>query len=156
MQTQDVPSPRSSEGESLRLLLVPPSKGRLNDLLDVARELVRAGVGKLAAKRAIESLSDRRVASVEATTVPDRLRLKRKLAKFRIAMHVVCPREVDFRALRERIGITQEEFACRYCVDIATVRNWEQGRTKPDGAAANLLQIIDKDPVQAALLLAND
>jgi DNA-binding XRE family transcriptional regulator len=42
------------------------------------------------------------------------------------------PEAVDVRAVRERFGLTQVEFATRFGLDPDAVRNWEQGRTRPD------------------------
>jgi hypothetical protein len=50
---------------------------------------------------------------------------------------------------------SQEAFAWRYCLDAATVRNWEQGRTIPEGPAATLWQLIDRDPDKIVELLAS-
>jgi putative transcriptional regulator len=54
--------------------------------------------------------------------------------------------EPDPRAIRERLGITQERFAALLCISVKTLRNWEQGRREPSGPAMRLLQIIDKHP----------
>lgn len=64
-------------------------------------------------------------------------------------------RSVDVKALRARLGISQEAFAGRYGIDVATLRNWEQGRTTPDGPAATLLHLIDRDPDKIVELLAS-
>jgi len=64
-------------------------------------------------------------------------------------------RSIDVKALRARLGISQEAFAGRYGIDVATLRNWEQGRTTPDGPAATLLQLIDADPEKIVELLAS-
>jgi len=40
-------------------------------------------------------------------------------------------RNVDVRALRERLGLTQEEFARRYRLPLRSVQEWEQGRKRP-------------------------
>src|SRR4051794_40277342 len=45
--------------------------------------------------------------------------------------------------LRRRLGLTQEEFATRFHLPYATVRDWEQGVREPDAAARNLLQVIE-------------
>src|SRR5262245_30665376 len=54
--------------------------------------------------------------------------------------------EVDVRAVRTRLGLSQEEFAAAFGVRLGTVRNWEQGRRRPDGPARALLVVIDKAP----------
>lgn len=53
---------------------------------------------------------------------------------------------VDVRALRRKLGLSQSEFATRFGFAPATVRNWEQGRTQPDGPARTLLAVIAHHP----------
>jgi putative transcriptional regulator len=50
------------------------------------------------------------------------------------------------RALREKLKLTQEEFAARFHLPLGTVRDWEQGAHRPDRAAQVLLTVIAKDP----------
>lgn len=63
-----------------------------------------------------------------------------------------APARVDFvgepdpKAIRARLGLTQEEFAAALCISVKTLRNWEQGRREPSGPAMRLLQIADKHP----------
>jgi putative transcriptional regulator len=52
----------------------------------------------------------------------------------------------DIKALRIRLGMTQEQFAHAYWLPIGTVRDWEQGRTRPDRPALALLALIDREP----------
>lgn len=54
------------------------------------------------------------------------------------------------RRVRRRLGLTQQEFARRIDVPLDTIRNWEQGKRCPTGAAKALLKILDKAP-EAAL-----
>ncbi|MFZ5502887.1 MAG: NadS family protein [Pseudomonadota bacterium] len=56
----------------------------------------------------------------------------------------------DVKAVRARVGLSQSEFAQLIGVKVATLRNWEQHRRQPTGAAAALLAIVDKEP-EAAL-----
>lgn len=56
----------------------------------------------------------------------------------------------DVRAIRERTGLSQAEFARLLRVNVKTLQNWEQQRRTPTGAAAALLTIFDREP-QAAL-----
>lgn len=53
---------------------------------------------------------------------------------------------VDVRAIRARTGLSQTEFASLICMPVRTLRNWEQGRRHPAGAAVALLRIIENDP----------
>jgi putative transcriptional regulator len=53
---------------------------------------------------------------------------------------------IDVRAARKRLGLTQAAFAAKFGFQPATLRNWEQGRTRPDGPARVLLAVIDRHP----------
>lgn len=57
------------------------------------------------------------------------------------------------RGIRESTGLSQEKFASLFHISVGTLRNWEQGRRRPDGPAAALLIAIKNDPehVVAAL-----
>jgi len=57
------------------------------------------------------------------------------------------------RRVRKRLGLTQEEFSLRIEVPINTIRNWEQGKRCPTGAAKALLRVLDKSPESALLAL---
>ena len=59
----------------------------------------------------------------------------------------------DVRAIRQKLNLTQQDFAETFHLSLATVRDWEQARTQPDQAARTLLRVIEKDPeaVQRAL-----
>ena len=63
------------------------------------------------------------------------------------------PPEVDVRAIRNRLGLSQEAFAARFGFSVAAVREWEQGRRRPEQAARTLLLVIARNPdvVAAAL-----
>ena len=57
------------------------------------------------------------------------------------------------RRVRRRLGLTQVEFARRIDVPHETIRNWEQGKRGPTGAARALLKILDKAPETALRVL---
>ena len=54
------------------------------------------------------------------------------------------------RRVRKRLGLSQAEFSHRIDVPLDTIRNWEQGKRCPTGAAKALLKVLDKAP-EAAL-----
>jgi putative transcriptional regulator len=58
----------------------------------------------------------------------------------------VPPAKVDVRAIREKMNLSQSEFAARFGFTAAAVRQWEQGRRYPHGPARVLLTIIDREP----------
>jgi putative transcriptional regulator len=55
----------------------------------------------------------------------------------------------DARAVRRRLGLSQPAFAGLFGVSVWTLRNWEQGRRRPDGPARALLRIIEREPEAA-------
>jgi putative transcriptional regulator len=55
--------------------------------------------------------------------------------------------------IRERIGMTQVEFAQALGIPVATLRNWEQGRVRIDPAARALFRILSRDPNRALAAL---
>lgn len=57
------------------------------------------------------------------------------------------------RRVRKRLGLTQREFARRIDVPQETIRNWEQGKRCPTGAARALLKVLDKAPETALRVL---
>jgi len=58
------------------------------------------------------------------------------------------------RRVRKRLGLTQLEFSNRIDVSLDTIRNWEQGKRCPTGAAKALLKVLDKSPESALLALS--
>lgn len=56
------------------------------------------------------------------------------------------PSAVDVRALRLRLGMTQNLFAARFGFPLATLRHWEYGQRKPAGASLTLLNVIARNP----------
>ena len=50
------------------------------------------------------------------------------------------------KALRWRLGLSQQEFATRYHIPIGTLRDWEQHRNEPDAPARAYLKVIAADP----------
>ena len=58
------------------------------------------------------------------------------------------------KRVRRRLGFSQAEFATRIDVSLETIRNWEQGKRSPTGAAKALLKILDKAPDVALAALS--
>lgn len=50
------------------------------------------------------------------------------------------------RRLRERLGLSQAQFGARYRIPAGSVRDWEQGRRKPEAAALAYLKVIEREP----------
>jgi putative transcriptional regulator len=52
----------------------------------------------------------------------------------------------DIKAIRARLGKSQAEFALMIGVSVGTLRNWEQGRRRPEGPARALLKVASVNP----------
>jgi putative transcriptional regulator len=52
----------------------------------------------------------------------------------------------DIAALRVFVGLTQAQFAQALGISVYTLRNWEQGRRRPEGPAMALLRIAARHP----------
>lgn len=53
---------------------------------------------------------------------------------------------IDVRAIRDKLGMSQAEFARATRIPAANIKNWEQGRARPDTGGAILLALIDRAP----------
>jgi putative transcriptional regulator len=58
------------------------------------------------------------------------------------------------KALRQRLRMTQVEFASAFHLPVTTLRDWEQRRSVPDAPARALLLAIERDPEAMRRLLA--
>jgi putative transcriptional regulator len=72
------------------------------------------------------------------------------LKKFRV--HV--PAEVNVRTIRRRLRLTQYEFSRRFGIPQGTLRDWEQGRRRPEGPARAFLLVIQHEPKAVERALA--
>ena len=70
--------------------------------------------------------------------IPARLRKRLMQGKFESGE--------DIAALRTFVGLTQTDFARAIEISVHTLRNWEQGRRKPEGSAIALLRIAARHP----------
>ena len=64
-------------------------------------------------------------------------------------------RPIDIRAIRQKLGRSQSEFALMIGVSVSTLQNWEQGRRRPVGPAQALLKIAASNPRIVAQALAS-
>jgi putative transcriptional regulator len=61
-------------------------------------------------------------------------------------LKVHVPVEVDVKAIRQKLGMSQAEFARSFGFTLDAVQNWEQGRRRPEGAARAFLKVIEREP----------
>lgn len=73
-----------------------------------------------------------------ARAIPARVRRRLMLGQFESGADVV--------ALRRFVGLSQPKFAQAMGISVHTLRNWEQGRRRPEGAAIALLRIAARHP----------
>lgn len=59
---------------------------------------------------------------------------------------VVVPGDVDVRALRRRLKMTQVAFSAAFGLPLGSLRDWEQGKSRPDTAARAYLIVIGRAP----------
>ncbi len=67
---------------------------------------------------------------------------------------VHVPEQVDVKAVRKRLGLSQTAFAARFGFSVGTLRDWEQKRRRPEGPARVLLTVIDREPKAVERALA--
>ena len=72
--------------------------------------------------------------------------------KKRYRVHV--PEKVDVKRIRTRLGLSQASFAATYGFAVSAVRDWEQGRRRPERSARILLKIVEKEPEAITRALA--
>jgi len=67
---------------------------------------------------------------------------------------VHIPESIDVKAIREKMGLSQDSFANNFGLSVYTLRNWEQGKRQPDPAARAYLKVIEKVPDIVVKVLA--
>lgn len=67
---------------------------------------------------------------------------------------VHVPEAVDVKAICKARGLTQKAFAARFGVSEAAVKDWEQGRRRPERPARSLPRAIEREPEPVERALA--
>lgn len=94
-----------------------------------------------AASRSPRTALGKRIADA-AREVAAHLRGETSLPAYQAAI----PDEVDVAALRNRLGLSQAQFARAFGLDVSAVQAWEQHRRHPDRTARVLLAVIAREP----------
>jgi putative transcriptional regulator len=71
--------------------------------------------------------------------------------KYRV--HV--PEKLNVKKIRSGLGLSQEAFARKYGFALSAVRDWEQGRRRPERSARILLKIVEREPEAVTRALAS-
>ncbi len=72
--------------------------------------------------------------------------MRQVLAHVRGEIELPSYTPVDVKAIREKIGMTQTEFAQTFSLNLRTVQQWEQGKAAPDVAVRAYLTVIERNP----------
>lgn len=137
---------RVASGSPVAIRLAPNVDAPNLRTVDATLALARRGLTMLRAKRAVETAMDVGAVSLTLPTVEDIATLGTELGSAGFAVSRLIEDAVDVGVLRRRLGLTQDQFAQRYNLDLATVQNWEQGRSRPDRAANCYLRVIASEP----------
>ena len=146
-------APRVSDGSPAALLIEWAGDIREIKTISAVIALTKRWTPVLRGKRAVEAM----VANKQAFVLIPRLESFEAIAAELAAAGVKATRvardDIDVKAIRQRLDLTQEQFAMHYGLELDAVRNWEHGRRKPDTAAQSYLRAISNDPagVEAAL-----
>ena len=121
--------------------------------ITVAKALV--AFGGISLRRAHRIISDlaatygdeaKRSQGVAVFLAPlDPAALIERLAALNVDAELRSAPDVDVKAIREALGLSQSEFAARFGLRAKTVQNWEQGRSRPDESARVLLRVIQHE-----------
>lgn len=68
---------------------------------------------------------------------------------------VYVPEDMDVKAIRARLGLSQTAFAARFGFTASAVKEWEQRRRRPEAAARVLLRVIEREPEAVERALAS-
>lgn len=134
---------RVSSGSPAVFVLRKSEDFDIAGLIDAAMVLARRGVSLAQGKRAIEQMIERTIAAIELPAVEDKVAVVRELKRLRIAATAMRDDPVDVRALREKAGLSQAQFALIHNLSLDTLQKWESGERLPDRAAMNYLREIE-------------
>ncbi len=153
---RDESPPPSFSGARIEVVL--RRVGAFDRRLSVLKRLRAAGLSLQGAHAAITRLAE---AGLAVTAIAEGANIP-ALARDLAALGVTVARErardgTEINTIRARHGLSQREFAALLGIDLDTLRNWEQGRNRPDAAALSLVRAFDAAPdivANAALMPA--
>lgn len=61
--------------------------------------------------------------------------------------HKILTSDIDVKAIREKTGLNQEDFAQTYGFSLSSLKKWENGIREPVGPAKAYLTVIDRHPL---------
>lgn len=98
----------------------------------------------------VKSMTNKEISAAAKSDPDAQLLTTAQLKKFKRVQPV---RDIDVRTIRNKLHLSQEQFAEYFGVSIRTIQEWEQHRRKPTATARNFLKVIEREPraVQKAL-----
>jgi len=144
--------PRVNSGSREEIVLKPDHAAP--DVIAATLAMVARGTTMLKAKRAIERALCDGAAIITLSQVDDATALSDELrsAGISVAFRSAADRDLKahfsarLKALRARLGMSQEEFARTYNLETKTIQGWEIGKV-PDRGNRHLIRMIEKEPV---------
>lgn len=140
-------APRVSDGSPAAILIEWAGDIRGIRTISAIIALVKRWAPVLRAKRTVEAMLEHERAFIMLPKLESFEALAAELAEAGVRATTIANDDVDVKAVRERLDLTQEQFALHYGLELDAVRNWEHGRRKPDTAAQSYLRAIRNDPV---------
>ena len=92
---------------------------------------------------AVKSMTDDEIDKAAISDPDAQLLTKEQLSQFK---RVNPEKEIDVKLIRQKLGLSQEEFAYYFGVSIRTLQEWEQYRRKPNATTRNFLKVIEMEP----------
>lgn len=121
--------------------------GAVGQPVTLIQILARWGLGLRKAHGIVTRLTAGEKQPVLLPDAPERAEVAATLQRLGVAVDFPHPpASIDVKAIRAKLGLTQREFAVRFCFDVDSVQNWEQGRYPPDPSTRILLKVIEQHP----------
>ena len=91
----------------------------------------------------VKAMTEKDIATAANSDPDARLLTAAQLKKFK---RVEPPKEIDVKRIRDKLHLSQEQFAEYFGVSLRTIQEWEQHRRKPTATARNFLKVIELEP----------
>lgn len=136
--------------------LVLTRRKQISRPIDVTRLLASHGLTLRKAHDVLGRISAGEQVAIELHAL-DIDKLIADLSRLGVLARTIQTPNPDVRYVRGRLGVSQEEFAIRFGLEVDTIRNWEQRRNEPDSATRLLLTLIQHHPqIVQAILVGDD
>jgi putative transcriptional regulator len=140
-------------GEDVPLFLLAVfAKNEKSDLSQAECNSHRQDDGRINTRLSEWTMSKRAFEKIKAGLDSAKAYLDGTADKRNYRVHV--PEKIDVRKIRARLGLSQEAFAERYGFALSAIRDWEQGRRRPERSARILLKIVEREPEAVRRALA--